>query len=71
MTLLPPVSLLQVDAVVRAAKAQRNAAVHQAFRMHARPRPLVEQVGRALLEHARAYAAQHIVLAALLDHDGV
>jgi hypothetical protein len=49
-----------------------EAAVHEAFLVHAATyTDLIKQVGRALLQHARAYAAQHIVLAALLNHDGM
>ena len=60
----------QIDAVARAAEAKLDAAVHQALRVQPRAdaRP-VDQVHRALLEHARADAPKNIVPALLLQDD--
>ena len=63
---------MHVDALARVAKAEVDAAVHQPLGVHALAQAeLVHQVDRALLEHAGADAAQHVVAAALLDHHGV
>ncbi len=54
------------------AKAQLDAMVDQALLVHpGADACLVEQVLRDLLDDAGAYAAEHVVLAALLDDDGV
>ena len=64
--------LLQINTVAAAIKAQRKAAMHQAFRVHACAHAsVIEQVSRALLKHAGADAGLHVLLAALLDDDGV
>ena len=63
---------LQVDAVALAAEGQLDAIVHQALAVHALAHArLVEQVDADLLQHAGADAAEHVVGAALLEHDVV
>ena len=60
----------EIDAVPPAAEAQLDAVVHQADRAHPLANlRLIEQVDRALLEHARANPPLHVFTAAALqDH---
>ena len=60
----------QVDAVALAAETQLDAVVRQTLLLHpARHAGLLQQVDRGLFEYAGANAAQHVIGAALLDHD--
>ena len=53
-------------------QAEVDAAMHKPVGVHARAEAeLVEQVDRALLEHAGANARANVLGAALLDHDGI
>ena len=64
MTCLPPVSAGEVDAVQAAVEGERDAVMRQALGMQPRAGAgLVQQFDRALLEHAGAHAAKHVVAA--------
>jgi hypothetical protein len=62
----------EVDAVPGAGERDLDAAVHQAFGVEPAPDAgLVEKLHRALLEHAGANAAEHMLAAAPFQHDRV
>ncbi len=61
-----------VDAVPVSVELQLDPVVRQTFRVEAGRDPgALQQRHGALFEHAGADAGQHVVSAALLDHDGV
>ena len=64
--------LVHVDAMALAAEQHLEAAVHQAFAVHARAHAgLVHQVDADLLQHAGADAPEHVVAGLALEDDGV
>ena len=64
--------LRHVDAVPDAAEGQVDAVVtHALAREPIADTDLPHQIDRALLEHARAHAFDHVLPAAVLDDDGV
>ena len=64
--------VLEVDAMVAALEAQRDAAMHESFAIHAfADSGLAHEIHGPLLEHARAHSLLDVLATATFEHHGV